>query len=190
LHTATLLDDYIKEAEAAGQLTKLSNNHRYSKFHRSLSGNLDPNAPDSYTKEACSRKKAPGCPDDYLKVLPLDDPLYYGPQPYVPGTANQLSNLVVNGVEMNRKYMWQYHVKDTAIDVRAVFKSEKYPWIISVARYDHHLDKADDADMARMQIPWDPKRGPKGDGTGMYIVHWVWSGFYDCTDIQGKSHRV
>jgi hypothetical protein len=64
----------------------------------------------------------------------------------------------------------------TANDKRAKYKSEKYPWLISVSKFALHEDKPEDMDSALVEIPSDYP-------SGQYVVQYSWSGYYDCTDV-------
>jgi hypothetical protein len=178
-HSKALFEDYIRSAPAGSNKAGPGGYHR--KWHRSFFGSTaNPAAADYWMKEGCSRD-IPGayCYDGYKRVLPLTDPEYHGKQPYVPNVVGVLGNVIVNGVEQNRMYQWEYQDKDIANDAYVSYKSAKYPWILAVGKYTHMAAKSRDVDFAMMKIPLDNNKGP-----GSYIVHWTWNGYYDCIDVQ------
>jgi len=63
-----------------------------------------------------------------------------------------------------------------AQDQRAQYKSEKYPWLISVHKFTMQYDFPDDADTTMIEIP---KEFPPGQ----YVIQYMWSGFFDCIDV-------
>lgn len=65
----------------------------------------------------------------------------------------------------------------TSRDERARYRSEKYPWIIAVHKFAMEYDFPEAADVSLVEIPED-------EGTGDFIVQYLWSGYYDCVDVR------
>lgn len=63
------------------------------------------------------------------------------------------------------------------------YKSDKYPWNASAARYEQQFHRPKDYDAVLLDVA-----GRAGDGH--YIAHWRWSGYYDCVDIDRRSSAV
>lgn len=68
-----------------------------------------------------------------------------------------------------------YPASETNGDKRAQYKSEKYPWIISVHKFHVPNHWPDEYDMATFTFP--------NMGSGNYIAHFKWGGYRDCTDV-------
>lgn len=79
--------------------------------------------------------------------------------------------------------LYQYKQSFMSNDKRVSYLSAKYPWIESAFRYEHLWHLPNDYDAIKLQIPG--RSGP-----GHYIVHWRWSGYYDCIDVDLRSTTV
>lgn len=104
--------------------------------------------------------------DTYNWIPSLGDD-FKGKRPAVfrQGPGNHFANLNV------KKKTWT-----EGQDARVKYTSEKYPWIISAHRFLMKYDYPKDADTTMLEIP--PEYGP-----GRYLVHYMWSGYYDIVDI-------
>ena len=85
----------------------------------------------------------------------------------------------------NILYQYNQSNPDSGIDRdRFVsYKSTDFPWLESVYRYDHLVHHASDYDAIRVSIP--ARKGP-----GHYIVHWRWSGYSECVDVDVFPNKV
>lgn len=80
---------------------------------------------------------------------------------------------------------WQFRYTDAsrANDIRLNYASTEYPWIESAMRVPHLYHMPDDFNIFRTQVA-----GRSGDGH--YILHWRWSGYFDCIDLDLRSSAV
>lgn len=67
-------------------------------------------------------------------------------------------------------------------DRRVSYVSALYPWIITAARYYHLHHLPDDFDAFHW---WIPNQSNVQDGH--IVVHWRWSGYYDCIDVDLRA---
>lgn len=67
-------------------------------------------------------------------------------------------------------------VSAVAADKRAKYTNPDMPWIISVHKFALHEDRAEEMDLAFMEIP-------AGSASGQYVVQYLWNGYYDCVDV-------
>lgn len=67
-------------------------------------------------------------------------------------------------------------------DQRVEYESELYPWILAVHAF-NHIDLPSDHNTALFKIPSYVK-------PGYYVYSWMWSGYYDCTDILVRADPV
>jgi hypothetical protein len=68
-------------------------------------------------------------------------------------------------------------------DRYVAYHNPDIPWIEAAARYAHHTDRGSDLDSVRIRIPGrgcDPDENPV---SCHYVVHWYWSGYSDCADV-------
>jgi len=79
--------------------------------------------------------------------------------------------------------LFQFTDQVLANDRRVSYKSELYPWIEAVYRYEHVHGRAVDFDSVRVDIPG--RKGP-----GHYVVHWFWNGYYDCVDVNRHEKPI
>lgn len=71
-------------------------------------------------------------------------------------------------------HQWTFPASSTANDDRVVYTNTKYPWIVSAHRFGSQHFLGQQADIARFKIDSVP---------GEYIVHWLWKGYADCSDV-------
>ena len=69
---------------------------------------------------------------------------------------------------------WTYTTAAAATDANVAYTNPKYPWIISAHRFALEGGWTQQADIARFKIDQPP---------GEYVLHWSWSGYYDCIDV-------
>lgn len=67
-------------------------------------------------------------------------------------------------------------ISAVAADKRAKYTNPDMPWIISVHKFALHEDRAEEMDLAFMEIP-------TGSASGQYVVQYLWNGYYDCVDV-------
>lgn len=85
------------------------------------------------------------------------------------------------------KHMYEY--KDQLLidndDVRLSYESTKphLQWIESAMRYNHLYHTPSDYDSIKLDIPG-------RSGLGHHIIHWRWSGYYDCVDVDRRAAVV
>jgi len=87
------------------------------------------------------------------------------PEVFRQGPGDHFANLNV------KKKIWTQ-----GQDARVKYTSEKYPWIISAHRFLMKYDYPKDADTTMLEIP-------NEFGPGRYLVHYMWSGYYDIVDV-------
>ena len=68
-------------------------------------------------------------------------------------------------------------------DQRVSYESTLYPWLESAFRYTQNYHLAEDFDAVQLKL-----EGRKGDGN--YVLHWRWSGYYDCVDIDVRGGSI
>ena len=83
-----------------------------------------------------------------------------------------------------KKYGALYSYRDDAIkgDRRVSYKSAEFPWLESASSYEHLKHLPGDYDAIHVTLP------PHAV-TGHYIVHWGWSGYSDCVDVDYFAHK-
>lgn len=104
-----------------------------------------------------------------------------------PGASRSFAGVlskVVSDVNMATGFnLWNYKEERLADDVRKTYKSNKYPWLLSLAKVHISESNFGEFDILTMQIP-------PGSKPGHYIVHWDWSGYNDCVDVELRSKDV
>eukprot|EP00041_Stephanoeca_diplocostata_P031091 m.960219 g.960219 ORF g.960219 m.960219 type:complete len:1597 (+) comp23883_c0_seq1:128-4918(+) len=88
----------------------------------------------------------------------------------MPTDANFLNNSRVPTA-----YLWSFQNSALQEDSRVSYRSETYPWIEGVYKYEHLSERPIDYDAVRVTIPGYA-------GPGHYIVYWEWNGYFDCID--------
>lgn len=86
---------------------------------------------------------------------------------------------VQKGTRPGDKNVTQFWYKDTDelnADARAQYNSSKYPWIVAVHRFHVRTHWPFEYDMATFSFPG-------GWASGNYIIHYMWGGYRDCTDV-------
>lgn len=138
--------------------------------------------------------------DDYIENAPKNEALDAGLQRYhgfYHEDTTNMQNLEMYGskIEPSNKNeflthkfaettdLYKYTTKYLSGDKRVSYESAKYPWIESAFRYTHLYHLPHDYDVIKLNVP--AKSGP-----GHYIVHWRWSGYYDCVDIDVRQDTV
>lgn len=100
---------------------------------------------------------------------------------------NNYRNVYNHRFGVNPDNVYQYEHQDRngclANDRYTFYKNPKYPWIIGALRYWNCGHDAFNADFAWTKFP-------ANTPPGRYILHYVWRGFFDCTDVEVTSSRV
>jgi hypothetical protein len=82
----------------------------------------------------------------------------------------------------NATNMYNYTDAMLVKDKRASYENPNYKWIISAARLPHLYHLPDDFDALHWVIPTQTNVQ-----NGHIIVHWRWSGYYDCIDVDLRA---
>jgi hypothetical protein len=168
-HTTQLLEDYIKNAPNGSDYSKQPKWQRYHRMDRySLDNNLT-NVDDIPRTNVVNF---------YEKFIPKGDPAYIARPPEFGGRVGGQTN-----VHENNTWQVSYWPSNRTRDIRVEYKSDKYPWIESVARFELTSLQPVRPDVANFVIPG-------RDGAGRYIVQWLWTGYRDCIDVDFKPAVV
>jgi len=97
-------------------------------------------------------------PDIYKRVIPKGDSLH------------------LDHARSKTFYLWEFNPEHPKVmkDKRVTYPG--HPYIMSAFKYHNVETKAADFDGVRMSIPM-------GSPPGHYIVHWVFNGYSECTDV-------
>jgi hypothetical protein len=97
---------------------------------------------------------------------------HYGPQ-LMPGQTEYIARPVQFGEAMNL-----YPYVSTPNDAYVSYSNSRWPWIVSVWRFEIQEADPNEWDVAWFKIP----NSVTANG-GDFIIHYLWSGYYDCIDI-------
>ena len=72
---------------------------------------------------------------------------------------------------------YRYPFAERKYDKRAAYYNPNFPWIEAVYAFQHKHHHALQFDTASFEFP------RNREGSGQYIVHWMWRGYYNCIDV-------
>ena len=79
---------------------------------------------------------------------------------------------------------YRYPFAERKYDKRAAYYNPNFPWIEAVYAFQHKHHHALQFDTASFEFP------RNREGSGQYIVHWMWRGYYNCIDVDVQIVRV
>eukprot|EP00462_Mataza_sp_D1_P022678 CAMPEP_0175131328 /NCGR_PEP_ID=MMETSP0087-20121206/6483_1 /TAXON_ID=136419 /ORGANISM="Unknown Unknown, Strain D1" /LENGTH=1426 /DNA_ID=CAMNT_0016413609 /DNA_START=30 /DNA_END=4310 /DNA_ORIENTATION=- len=79
------------------------------------------------------------------------------------------------------KNLYRYLAGKLNNDKHVSYESTEFPWILAAHRYPIIFGAAHDYDAVRIPIP--DRGGVAGANANHYVVHWYWSGYSDCIDV-------
>lgn len=165
MHTTALLDDYCNLAPAS---MRNAPPKKYAKYHRKADMTLNF---DVGPKNGVAQ---PALPNYFQRRVPQTDPFHVARDKLFFGSFRGAAR---NRIDPKDVYQFEYKAADQATDRWVEYKSDKYPWIISVGRYLHSQHQPSRGDFALVHIPDDAP-------LGSYILQYIWSGYYDGVDIE------
>jgi len=158
----TMVDDYLTTAVAQGVEDHLSDNNR--RYHGYFVSPTPTNPNGDKPNQASYDSSTDPIGSMYQAKIGTTDPRY-------PYNARSIAT-----------GMYVYKDSLLANDLRASYSSAKYPWILGAARLPHLYHLPDDFDAFHWTIPtW------ASADVGHVIVHWRWSGYYDCIDVDLRA---
>ena len=175
-HTPELLDDYIANAPANASETFNSSTgapaHEpggiWRKWHLSCSHAYGTGDDGCDGCKNCGQGHLSyNDGSDYDRVLTADDALYVE-RPAAFADDNDDGDHGMTPFAFPEAA----HAEDT----RVAYRSAKYPWIESVSRFAVWSKWAQESDTARFTVP-------ARKGSGEYLVHMYWRGYYDVIDV-------
>ena len=153
------VDDYLANAPPAKQL---HDQDRHKRYHGSGSTLASLHGAKDEAQAALYKKL-------WKEQLATTDPMYQ----------------LLNHTREPNHHVFRYH--DAALkeagDLRAEYKSDKYPMIVSAGKYEHVGERAGDWDGVAVGLPADAE-------PGHYVLWWHWSGYYDCVDFDRFPDKI